>query len=163
MNSKLITLFISIAATIILFAGCGGGGGGGSSNGGNGGGTGTTSGYTGRVVRQDTLNGLANVKVEIRDAGGSVLKVATTNSTGNFSVDLTGLGTPTRFHIINSSIPIGYFKQFSYNTKRYTTLDTTCSAPLPTYNPGFMTPMATSIVITPQNLPPPPPPNGCGL
>lgn len=164
MNHKLITLLVSLAATIILFTGCGGGGGGGGGNGGNGGnggGTGTTSGYSGRVVREDTLGGLANIKVQFKDAGGSTLVTATTNASGNFSIDVPS--TAVRFHIQSSSIPVGYYKQFEYSNKRYTTLDTTCTAPLPTYVNGVRTPLATSIVITPQNLPPPPPPNGCGI
>ncbi len=163
MNSKLLTLLISIATSVVLIIGCGGGGGGGgtNSNGSNGSTNGTTSGYSGRVVREDTLNGLANVKVQFKDAGGTILVTATTNSSGNFSIDVPS--NAVRFHLQNSSLPTGYYKQFEYNSKRYTTLDTTCTAPLPTYVNGVRTPLLTSIVVSPQNLPPPPPPNGCGL
>lgn len=162
MNSKLITLLIAVAASVIIFSGCGGGGGGGGTgDGSTDGSTGTTSGYSGRVVREDTTGGVSGVKVQFKNAGGTILATATTNASGNFSIDVPS--TAVKFHLQNNSVPLGYYKQFEYNTKRYTTLDSTCTANLPAYVDGVRTPLATTIVITPQNLPPPPPPNGCGL
>lgn len=114
---------------------------------------------TGRVIRSTTSTGIAGVIVEFRDNTGAAVQTATTNSSGNFSsaVPLTAV----RFHIQNSSIPAGFYKQYNYNSLRYATTIATCSAPLPALSEGANTPLLTDLVIAPTTTPPPPPPNGC--
>jgi hypothetical protein len=114
---------------------------------------------TGRVRRASSSLGIAGVVVEFRNAGGSVLATVTTPSSGNFSVAVPV--EAVRFHLRNSSVPPGFYKQYQYNAKRYTTLDANCSAPLPPLSANVTTPLATDIVIPPTTQPPPPPPDGC--
>lgn len=118
-----------------------------------------TSTVTGRVVRDGSSSGIAGVIVDFFDGGGTLLTSATTNSTGNFSraVPLDAV----RFHLRNSSVPTGYYKAYEYNAKRYSTLITTCSAPLPALVENGTVPLATTVEVPPTSLPPPPPPNGC--
>ena len=114
---------------------------------------------TGRVVRQNTSTGLANVVIEFRDAGGSTVATATTNAFGQF-----GGGTPptaVRFHVRNTTVPAGYYRQYIYNSLRYATTITTCSAPLPALTAGTTTALLTNIGMPLSSGPPPPPPNGC--
>jgi len=114
---------------------------------------------TGKVVRSGSSLGLANVIIEFRDAGGATVATVTTNGSGNFSAGVPT--TATRFHVRNSTVPSGYYKQYTYDGLRYTTLETTCSAPLPSLSEGTSTALASEIAFSPTSNPPPPPPNGC--
>ena len=114
---------------------------------------------TGRVVRQNTSQGLGNVVIEFRDGSGATVATATTNAFGYF-----GGGTPTtavRFHVQNTTVPSGYYRQYLYNSLRYATTISTCSAPLPALAAGTNTALLTVIGIPVASGPPPPPPNGC--
>jgi hypothetical protein len=114
---------------------------------------------TGRVVQQNSSFGIGGIVVEFRDSSGATVATATTNSSGNFSAAVPT--SAVRFHLRNSSIPFSYYKQFTYNSLRYATTISTCSAPLPSLSEGGNFPLATTIALPPSSGPPPPPPNGC--
>ncbi len=112
----------------------------------------------GRVVDSNTIAGIGNAIVEFKN-GNTIVATATTIPNGSFSAAVPT--SATRFHIRSSSISSGFYKQYLYNSKRYTMLDSTCTAPLPALSVGANVLLVTNIVISPATGPPPPPPNGC--
>ena len=114
---------------------------------------------SGRVLRSSSTTGIAGIVIEFRNAAGSVVAQVTTASCGDFGAAVPV--TATRFHLQNGSVPSGFYKQYTYDTLRYTTVETTCSAPLPALSADTAAPLVTNITIPPTTQPPPPPPNGC--
>ncbi len=114
---------------------------------------------TGRILRSGSSLGLANIVVEFRDNTGATVATATSNSSGNFSAAVPTAAV--RFHLRNSTMPAGYYKQFNYDSMRYATTIATCSAPLPALTEGQSSALNTNITVAPTSQPPPPPPNGC--
>jgi hypothetical protein len=113
---------------------------------------------TGTVLNQTTVQGIGNVVVDFLQ--GAILVASTTTSgNGTFSVGVPP--TANRFHIRSTSGLSLFYKQYTYNGKRYTMLDSSCSAPLPALTVGQVTPLTTSVLVPPSSGPPPPPPNGC--
>lgn len=113
----------------------------------------------GRVISGTTFAGVGNVPIEFRDAGGTVVAITSTFSTGYFSAAVPA--TATRFHLRNTGFPFGFHKQYTFNGKSYAVTITTCSAPLPAISANTNTTLPTNIVIPPSFQPPPPPPDGC--
>ena len=114
---------------------------------------------TGRVVNQASSTGVAGVSVLFLNSSGVSVAQATTTANGTFSAQVPV--TATRFHLDSASISAGFYKSYEYNTKRYSALISTCSAPLPTLTAGVTSALPTNIEIPPASGPPPPPPNGC--
>ena len=119
----------------------------------------TSTRYQGFVYREGSTLGLAGVQVRFYNASGGTVTTTTTNSSGVFSVVVPT--SAVRFHILNASVPAGYYKAYKYNGLRYTTLEVTCSAPLPPPIPGGTVNLPTAVTVPPTTGPPPPPPNGC--
>jgi hypothetical protein len=111
----------------------------------------------GRVVT-DSNAGFGGIIIDFK-AGNTTVASVITMPNGQFSAGVPT--TATRFHIRNSSIPSSYYKQYSYNSLRYTTLVSTCTAPLPALSVGGDVALLTNIVINSNVGPPPPPPSGC--
>ncbi len=114
---------------------------------------------TGRVRRSGSSIGLPGVVVDFFDVAATLVATATTNSLGYFSGAVPA--NAVRFHLRNSSIPTGFYKQYTYDSMRYATTIAACSAPLPGLSAGVSTGLVTECVVSPNVGPPPPPPNGC--
>lgn len=113
----------------------------------------------GRVVREGTSSGIANVVIAFYNSSGSELARATTGSDGRFTGTVPA--TARRFHVIGSSVSAAYYKAYSYSSIRYTALIGTCTAPLPTVTAGQTVTLPANIELTSSSDAPPPPPNGC--
>lgn len=113
----------------------------------------------GRVVSENTQIGVQGVIVAFYSSTGSELARVTTGADGRFT-RVVPIAT-RRFHIISSSIPPAYYKQFSYAGKRYSPLVPSCSVPLPALTAGQTYTMPVSMMLPSSSSPPPPPPNGC--
>lgn len=112
----------------------------------------------GRVVDEDLLSGIGGVTVQFKN-GSNVVASTQTLANGYFSV-----GVPTtanRMHISTSGLSSFYYRQYRYQSMRYTMLDPNCSVTLPALVAGTTHQLSGSIQITNTNGPPPPPPNGC--
>ena len=121
--------------------------------------TGANATVTGRVVQDGTQSGIAGIVVAFYNSTGSEVARVTTGADGRFSRLVPT--SARRFHLIPSSIPAAYYKQFSYAGTRYTPLVPSCSVPLPTLTAGQTYAMPVSVMIPSAAEPPPPPPNGC--
>jgi hypothetical protein len=110
------------------------------------------------VIDEDFLTGVSGLTVQFKDGTTTVGTVSVT-STGYFAQGVSPAAT--RFHLATSPFPFGYYKQYTYNTKRYTVLQTTCTAPLPALSAGVGSSLVDSIRLPNTSGPPPPPPNGC--
>lgn len=113
----------------------------------------------GRLINQDSRAGVSGISIVFLNAGGTVIAQYTSGTSGNFSAIVPT--TAKRFHLVDTSIPAGYYKAYEYNTKRYTALSSICSAPLPALTAGGTVTLPTVVEIPPTTSPPPPPPNGC--
>lgn len=107
----------------------------------------------------------SHVSVRFFNAGGTELGRSTTACNGRYRASVPS--TVVEFNLLPSSMPTTrYYRSFVFATKRYTALDTTCSAPT-----GVLTNGGTKNLgnITVDALvgpgggtnPPPPPPDGC--
>lgn len=114
---------------------------------------------TGRVTSGGSGGGVGNVPIEFRDGSDAVVATTTTFATGYFSAAVPP--SAVRFHLQNAGFPTGFYKQYTYDTKRYSVLIATCSAPLPPIAADANTALATNVVLPPSFQPPPPPPDGC--
>lgn len=112
----------------------------------------------GRVVSDATFNGVANVVIEFKN-GTTTLATATTLANGYFTAGVPP--TATRFHVRNTTVPSGFWKQYTFDSERFTTLDSNCTAPLPALAAGTSVALATDVRLNAQVGPPPPPPTGC--
>ncbi|MCC7433324.1 MAG: hypothetical protein IT363_01470 [Methanoregulaceae archaeon] len=121
--------------------------------------TGANATVTGRVVQDGTQSGIAGIVVAFYNSTGSEVARVTTGADGRFSRLVPT--SARRFHLIPTSIPNAYYKQYSYAGTRYTPLVSSCSVPLPTLNAGQTYAMPVSVMIPSAAEPPPPPPNGC--
>lgn len=113
----------------------------------------------GRVVLENTTIGIQGVIVAFYNSTGSELARATTGVDGRFS-RLVPVAA-RRFHLIATSIPNGYYKQFSYAGTRYSPLVANCTVALPPLTAGQTYSMPVSVMLASTGSPPPPPPNGC--
>lgn len=113
----------------------------------------------GRVVDQDSLLGISGATIQFKN-GTTTLSSVTSYSGGYFVAAVSPAAN--RFHMPSSPFPSGYYKQYTYNSKRYTALVSTCSATLPSLVAGGAHPLVDTIKLPVASGPPPPPPNGCG-
>lgn len=149
---------------VVVVIGCGGGGGGGGGNNGgnnnNGGDNGANPDSTivGRVVSNFNGLGIGNVTVKFLNASNVQVGTAVSRSTGWFDAIIPS--SAVRFTLVSSTIPSGYFKIFTYNGDGYSTLISTCTAPLPTITDGVQTTLPQYVRLAGQNEPPPSP-SGC--
>ncbi len=111
----------------------------------------------GRVVEEGSSFGISGVIVRFYTAAGALAGQASTNSTGNFTTNIQS--TATQLHVDATSIPLGYHRSYTYQSKIYSPLISTCKAPLPALGAGTTT--VPTILIPSAGTPPPPPPTGC--
>jgi hypothetical protein len=112
-------------------------------------------------------NGRAVFDALVRIISGSNLIVATgrTGVDGRFRISTPATGATVNIDPVSLSATT-YYKSFILSSKRYTTLDVACSAPLPPLGIGSTVGAGTLIVDTVRNIGgginvPPPPPDGC--
>jgi hypothetical protein len=171
-NKAAVWIAVLVALLII---GCGGGGGGGDTTGTtsttqttDGGTTGVQTGIYGNV-RTSRGMGLSGAVVRFFNAGGNQVGQTTTNSAGNFGVNLP---TTARSFTVDASnatfVDSGntytgayLFNQFAYNNEEYLADEPTCYANAPSFATGQAVPLASSVVFLERWLGPPPPPSGC--
>jgi len=118
---------------------------------------------TGRVVDSNGF-GASHVAIVFYNAAGSEVSRAIVQFDGTFRASVPT--TATQFNLDPNTMPKAfYYRSFVYQTKRYTTLDKTCSAPLLALTNGATTPIGTLTVdaVSSNGIlnPPPPPPDGC--
>jgi len=165
LKSFLTSTQFSTIRVLLLFSGllgvlwaCGGGGGGGTTIGGTvGGETGTR--IAGRVVDDAAAGGVQLITVQFFNAAGTNVGQATTNATGNYQATVSQI--PTRLHIQNGSINAGFYKQFFYRNKSYSTIISSCKALVGVPITVDVINTIPNLIMTPSSTPPPPPPNGC--
>lgn len=103
----------------------------------------------------------------VRIINGSNLIIATgrTGVDGRFRISTPATGESINIDPVSLSATT-YYNSFILSSKRYTTLDVVCSAPLPPLGIGSTVGAGTLIVDTVRNIGgginvPPPPPDGC--
>lgn len=121
---------------------------------------GATATVTGRVVVDGTSSGISGIEVAFYNNAGSEVARATTNVSGNFSVQVPV--SARRFHLVADSITTAYYKAYTYASKRYSAIILNCSVGLPTLTAGTPYNLPSFIEVPSAAEPPPPPPNGCG-
>ena len=124
------------------------------------GGGGANATVSGRAVQRNSTIGVSSLQIAFYNAAGVQVASTVTNGTGNFTAQVPT--TAVSFHVIESSVGAGYYKQYDYNGKRYSALIANCRAALPTLSAGGAVSLVTSIELPLASGPPPPPPNGCG-
>jgi hypothetical protein len=180
LNKGFALLAIAAAALVI---GCGGGGGGGGGNGSTStattstattstststtstatastDGTGITQGVFGQVL-DSVGNPLQGATVKFFNSSGSQVGSGSSNSKGNFAVQLPT--NAVNFTLDKSSMANAgnYFNQFTFKGDDYLANDKACLASAPHFTSGHKVAMPTALVLTPTWLGPPPPPSGC--
>jgi hypothetical protein len=111
-------------------------------------------------------NGAASSRIVLvlYNATGTVMARGTTASDGTFRIS-TPI-TAKRFNLDPASMSTTfYFRSFVYQSKRYTALISSCTAPLPTLTNGSTSAIGFIVIDAAQSggaiNPPPPPPDGC--
>ena len=127
-----------------------------------------------RVVQPDAiLTGLGRttdgfpgggIQIKALNSGGTTVATGLIASDGTIrmSVPTSAVLFTTNFALIDPGPQFYYARQFAYNGKDYSTVITTCTAPLPPLTSGVASNLATSVVFyaNTSNFPPPPP-DGC--
>ncbi len=172
MNRSHWLTFLACAGLAVSLVACGGGGGaasttGGGSDGGNTNGGNTDGGGPGpaglawirgrvQIERFDT-SGIPGVVVNFYNASGGLLASTTTNSSGNFSVDLPPQAT--FLHVPRSTIDGAvYYGNWLLGANSYSSSDIGCAAPLGTTQADNFN-NTGSIRLILRGDPPPPPPS----
>jgi hypothetical protein len=111
------------------------------------------------IVRGTVKSGatpVQGVRIGLLASGGAELAAGTSNAKGEFAIPVSA--TARLFRATN--IPAAYFKSYGYAGEWYTSLVSSCRAPLPALTPGTITSGLDLSVLSASGSPPPPP-TGC--
>jgi hypothetical protein len=112
------------------------------------------------IVKGKVWNGTSGIAgVQVRFFQGATPVVVTTSSTGDFALAVNAASTK-EFRIDGGTVPGSYYSQFQYDGLEYSTLITSCKAPLPPLAAG-KTVSGINLKLSSISGPPPPPPSGC--
>jgi hypothetical protein len=108
--------------------------------------------------------GASHVAIVFFGPAGAEIGRAIVQSDGSFRASVPNFAA--RFSLDSATMPKQfYYKSFVFQTKRYSTLVSSCTAPLPALSNGVTTPIGTVTIDAAETNgtpnPPPPPPNGC--
>lgn len=109
---------------------------------------------TGRVIDSLTGDGIPGIEVIFRNTSNTVVARLVTNASGQYQGRVPS--TARSLTLNDSTLPANYYKQFEFETKRYSLIIGGCFAPILAGCDCLGV-----ISLTPNSLPPPPPPNGC--
>jgi len=112
----------------------------------------------GKVVQSGTSTGVSGLTIDVYDASSNLIGSGTTNASGNFTANLSGI--PASWQIRNSSISSAYYKSYFYNGFWYSTLIAGCRVAITGHTGANV--LVGNIQIPLSSGPPPPPPTGCG-
>lgn len=115
---------------------------------------------TGRVV-DGYGNAVYGVEIDFYAPGNNLVGTSIAQGDGTFRASVPQ--TATLFEIKKTSIPVGHYKEYQYNTQWYLPSPSSCMAPLPVLTNGQTKALLTDLVVPPTSvngngLPPPPPP-----
>lgn len=118
---------------------------------------------TGTVIDSNG-NGAPGVTVNFYNSLGTIVSSSTTAQNGSLWASVPA--TATSFNFNSASLPTAlYFKSFVFGPHRYTSLISTCNAPLPALTTGTTTNLSVitidAAITLGQHNAPPPPPDGC--
>jgi hypothetical protein len=127
-----------------------------------------------RVVQPDaillglgrTTDGFPSAGIQIKALNAAGATVATglvaSDGTIRMSLPTTSVRFTTNFALVDPGPQFYYARQFAYNSKDYSTIILTCTAPLPALTSGVASNLASALVFYRNSSgSPPPPPDGC--
>jgi hypothetical protein len=142
--------------------GCGGGGGGTSTTGtttSGGGGTNGNSRFTGSIFIDGTATPLNGIRVQIFNSSGVLLGVGTSNSSGQYSVDIPP-GTGATVFVDRLSVnTTAFYGSFYYGARTFQYNQISCRPTLPAHSADQI--QSLPIINLPLRSDPPPPPPDC--
>ncbi len=106
----------------------------------------------------------SGVQIKALNAGGATVGTGfvATDGTIRMSVPTTAVRFTTNFSIVDPGPSFYYVRQFAYAGKDYSTIISSCTAPLPALTNGVASNLATTVVFYRSTSGfPPPPPDGC--
>ncbi len=117
---------------------------------------------TGRVRQSGTTTGIGNVYVAFYDNANVEVGRAKTLAAGTFTAIVPT--TATRVNLVNALVPVGWYKEWVYRSKRYSAVIANCHALMvlsQALSIGATSNMNDTIFLDSTINPPPPPPDGC--